>query len=203
MDIGLFSPEAGFKVISICAAELAAHTNYNIRAYIVNSICSECTRARLQAIGWQWSLTRVLHPPFHGAVRFSILNLGAQPAGGLQPTNLLRQQGEANERKGEFMIHVIATIHTAPGRRDDFLAAFSELVPDVRAEVGCLEYSPAVDLDTKVSSQPARADVVTVMEKWASVEALEGHLAAPHMRRYRDRVKDIVAGLKIQVLEPA
>src|SRR5688572_7113486 len=101
------------------------------------------------------------------------------------------------------MIHVIATIHTALGRRDDFLAAFGELVPDVRAEAGCLEYGPAVDLDMKVSSQPARADVVTVLEKWASVEVLEAHLAAPHMLRYRERVKDIVAGLEIRVLEPA
>jgi quinol monooxygenase YgiN len=101
------------------------------------------------------------------------------------------------------MIHVIATIHTAPGRRDDFLAAFGELVPDVRAEAGCIEYGPAVDLDTAVSSQPARANVVTVMEKWASVPALEDHLAAPHMRRYRERVKDLVVGLEIQVLEPA
>jgi quinol monooxygenase YgiN len=100
------------------------------------------------------------------------------------------------------MIHVIATIHTAPGRRDDFLAAFSQLAPDVRAEVGCIEYGPAVDLDTPVS-QPVRADVVTVLEKWASVAALEDHLNAPHMRRYKDRVKDIVAGLEIRVLEPA
>jgi quinol monooxygenase YgiN len=101
------------------------------------------------------------------------------------------------------MIHVIATIQTAPGRRGDFLAAFRELVPLVRAEAGCLEYGPAVDLDTPVSSQPARADVVTVLEKWESVAALEAHLAAPHMSRYREQVKDIVVGPEIRVLEPA
>jgi quinol monooxygenase YgiN len=101
------------------------------------------------------------------------------------------------------MIHVIATIQTAPGRRDDFLAAFGELVPDVRAEKGCLEYGPAIDLATAVSSQPERNDVVTVLEKWESVEALLAHLKAPHMLRYRDRVKDIVTGIDIRVLEPA
>ncbi|MCI0333246.1 MAG: antibiotic biosynthesis monooxygenase [Planctomycetes bacterium] len=101
------------------------------------------------------------------------------------------------------MIHVIATIHTAPGRRDDFLIAFGELVPDVRAEAGCIEYGPAIDLATAVSNEPAREDVVTVIEKWESDEALVAHLQAPHMLRYRDRVKDIVVGVEIRVLEPA
>jgi quinol monooxygenase YgiN len=101
------------------------------------------------------------------------------------------------------MIHVIATIQTATGRRDDFLAAFGELVPDVRAEAGCIEYGPATDLPTAASSQPARENVVTVIEKWESVEALLAHLKAPHMVRYRDRVKDIVTGIDIRVMEPA
>jgi quinol monooxygenase YgiN len=101
------------------------------------------------------------------------------------------------------MIHVIATIQTAAGRQDDFLAAFGELVPDVRAEAGCIEYGPAIDLATPASSQPTRDDVVTVIEKWDSVEALAAHLKAPHMMRYRERVKDIVMGIDIRVLEPA
>jgi quinol monooxygenase YgiN len=102
------------------------------------------------------------------------------------------------------MIHVIATIEIAPGRREDFLAAFQELVPDVRAEKGCLEYGPAIDLATSIADQPSpREDVVTVIEKWESVEALKAHLEAPHMIRYRRTVKDIVLGVSIRVLEPA
>ena len=102
------------------------------------------------------------------------------------------------------MIHVIATIETAPGMREDFLAAFAELVPDVRAEPGCLEYGPAIDLATSIADQPApRENVVTVIEKWESVEALRKHLEAPHMARYRRTVKDIVLGVSIRVLEPA
>jgi quinol monooxygenase YgiN len=100
------------------------------------------------------------------------------------------------------MIHVIATVRTAAGRRDDFLRAFRQLVPLVRAETGCLEYGPAVDLQTLISDQPIRGDVVTVIEKWESVAALQDHLAAPHMLRYRENVKDLVAGLEIRVLEP-
>src|SRR3972149_151213 len=100
------------------------------------------------------------------------------------------------------MIHVIATVETAPGRREDFLAAFAELVPDVRAEQGCLEYGPATDLATTIADQPApRENVVTVVEKWDNVEALRKHLEAPHMARYRRTVKDLVLGVSIRVLE--
>ena len=35
------------------------------------------------------------------------------------------------------MIHVIATIDIVDGKRDDYLAAFHELVPLVLAEEGC------------------------------------------------------------------
>ena len=102
------------------------------------------------------------------------------------------------------MIHVIATIEIAPGRREDFLAVFQELVPDVQAEQGCIEYGPAVDLATSIGDSPSpRENVVTVIEKWDSVEALQAHLEAPHMARYRRTVKDIVLGVSIRVLEPA
>jgi quinol monooxygenase YgiN len=102
------------------------------------------------------------------------------------------------------MIHVIATIRTVPERRDEFLAAFRQLVPLVRAETGCIEYGPAVDLSTAIDRQLAvREDVVTVLEKWESVTALEDHLAASHMRQFREKVKDLVAGLELRILEPA
>lgn len=101
------------------------------------------------------------------------------------------------------MIHVIATIRTTAGRRNDFLAAFHELVPHVRAETGCLEYGPTVDLEAGINGQPAvRKDVVTVVEKWQDVSALRDHLAAPHMVRYREQAKDLVMGVEIRVLEP-
>jgi quinol monooxygenase YgiN len=101
------------------------------------------------------------------------------------------------------MIHVIATIQVAPGRRADFLTEFRQLVPQVLSEKGCLAYGPAVDIAAPIAGVPAaRGDVVTVVEKWESVEALQAHLAAPHMARYRESVKDLVSGVDIRVLEP-
>jgi quinol monooxygenase YgiN len=101
------------------------------------------------------------------------------------------------------MIHVIATIDVAPGKREAFLAEFRRLVPQVRAEAGCLEYGPAVDVPAGVAGQvPPRADTVTVVEKWESLDALRAHLGAAHVLEYRERVRDLIAGVRLQVLEP-
>ena len=101
------------------------------------------------------------------------------------------------------MIHVIATISIAPGKRAEYLEHFHRLVPFVRAEAGCLEYGPTVDAVTTIAVQvPLRPDVVTVVEKWSSLAALAAHSKAPHMDEYRAKVKDLVTGVSLQVLEP-
>ena len=102
------------------------------------------------------------------------------------------------------MIYVIATIDIAEGMRDEFVKAFRANVPNVLAEQGCIEYEPTVDLDTTITVQPAvRTNVVTIVEKWESLDALKAHLVAPHMVSYREGVKHLVKGASIQVLEPA
>lgn len=102
------------------------------------------------------------------------------------------------------MIHVIATIRTATGRREDFLNEFHRLASLVRAEAGCIEYGPATDLDSGIAGQPTvRDDVVTVLEKWENVSALEAHLTASHMLSFRDTAADMVTGIEIRVLRPA
>ncbi len=102
------------------------------------------------------------------------------------------------------MIHVIADIELHPGRRDAFIAEFRKLVPLVLAEDGCIEYGPAIDVPTGIGAQlPLRANGVTVVEKWQSVEHLKRHLDAPHMHDYRVAVRDMVVGTKLAVVEPA
>ncbi len=101
------------------------------------------------------------------------------------------------------MIHVIATIELNSGTRDRFLAEFREIVAPVRAEAGCIEYGPTVDAVSGLPVQgPARADVVTVVERWESLDHLQAHLVAPHMVEYRTKVKDFVRSVKLQILEP-
>jgi quinol monooxygenase YgiN len=99
------------------------------------------------------------------------------------------------------MICVIATIETAPGRRDDLLAVFEELVPQVLAEKGCIEYAPMIDEPCSLISP--RPDVVTMVEKWECVAALEAHLASPHMAEFRKQTGPLRLSLSLQVLQPA
>jgi quinol monooxygenase YgiN len=102
------------------------------------------------------------------------------------------------------VIHVIATIRIAAGRRAEFLKEFHALVPSVKAEVGCIDYGPTIDVASGIPVQGAlRDDIVTVVERWENLGALRAHLVAPHMQSYREKVKDLVLGMELQVLEPA
>ena len=67
-----------------------------------------------------------------------------------------------------------------------------------------MAYGPTVDVDSGISVQiPLRDNVVTVVEQWADLDALQAHLTAPHMGEYKESVRDIVVGLTLQVLTPA
>ena len=101
------------------------------------------------------------------------------------------------------MICVIATIEVVPGRRDELLAATRQIVPKVRAEKGCIEYGPMIDKASGLPAQgPVRPDVVTMIEKWESLAALEAHLKTPHMAEYFQRTENLRRGLSLQILEP-
>ncbi len=101
------------------------------------------------------------------------------------------------------MIHVIAILTAKPGQRDKVLEAFRANVPAVHAEQGCIEYGATVDaegagrIQTKVGP-----DTFVVVEKWESIAALQAHAAAPHMKAYAEKVKDMVASRVIHVLSP-
>ncbi|MBM4003855.1 MAG: antibiotic biosynthesis monooxygenase [Planctomycetes bacterium] len=102
------------------------------------------------------------------------------------------------------MISVLATVELQVGCREAFLSEFRKVVPLVRQEAGCIEYFPAIDLETGLSAQPPlRADVVVVIEKWSDLDALRAHLIAPHMQEYRQRVKQLVLKTTVHVLQSA
>ena len=101
------------------------------------------------------------------------------------------------------MIYVIATIELNQGCQEDFLKILLTNVPKVRAEKGCVTYDPNVDVDSGIPIQAElRSDTVTIMEAWESLDDLHQHLKAPHMAAYRDKVKDLVKQVNIQVLKP-
>jgi quinol monooxygenase YgiN len=103
-----------------------------------------------------------------------------------------------------FMICVIASIDTIPSGRKALLNAFKELAPKVRAEKGCIEYTPMIDLPTSLPSQkPVCENIVTIVEKWESTEALETHLMAQHMIDFRRATEHLRSGIELHILQPA
>jgi quinol monooxygenase YgiN len=102
------------------------------------------------------------------------------------------------------MVHLLAFVTAQPGRREELLAAFRSIIPAVRAEDGCVEYQPVVDVEGFGGFQtPLGADTYAVVEKWASAEALRAHAAAPHMAAYAACTKELIASRVLHVLKPA
>jgi len=102
------------------------------------------------------------------------------------------------------MVHVLAVITAKPGMRDRVLEVFRGNVAAVRAEAGCLAYEAVVDVaDPAPGFATFGADAFVVVEKWASLEALQAHAVAPHMKAYASQVRDLTANRAIHVLEPA
>jgi quinol monooxygenase YgiN len=99
------------------------------------------------------------------------------------------------------MIHVIASITIKEGRKDEFLQIFKANVENVVKEKGCIEYGPTVDAVTGIDAQIVDENMVTVIEKWNSVDDLKVHLTAPHMLAYRENVADMVEGVALKVLQ--
>lgn len=67
------------------------------------------------------------------------------------------------------VIIVEGTIEVDPAERDAFLASRAGIMRRSRSEEGCLEYCFAAD--------PLEANRVVLVERWASEEALDRHVA--------------------------
>ena len=105
-----------------------------------------------------------------------------------------------NSDDSPVMVNVIASIEVKEGHLAEFAKIFTDNVPNVLAEEGCIEYLPTIDVSTNIGVQEANKNVVTIIEKWESLDHLYAHLKAPHMDTYREKVKDIVVGVSIKVL---
>ncbi len=101
------------------------------------------------------------------------------------------------------MVHVLAIITARPGMRHTILGHFRANVPAVQAEPGCLEYGATIDAQAAPQIQtPVGPDTFIVVEKWASMEALRAHGAAPHMASYAAKTKEFIASRVIHILSP-
>ncbi len=101
------------------------------------------------------------------------------------------------------MITVLASITIKPGFTEKFISIFNANVPAVLKEEGCIEYYPTVDIDSGLPTQQMNDRIVTIVEKWDNLEALELHLNAPHMVKYKVQVEEMVENVSLKILQPA
>jgi quinol monooxygenase YgiN len=91
------------------------------------------------------------------------------------------------------MIIVIATIHTQPGKAPDVISGARACIDGTRREDGCISYDYVQDTE--------RADVVMVIERWTSREALAAHFHVPHLNEWRERRKPWVKSVKVEIIQ--
>ncbi len=101
------------------------------------------------------------------------------------------------------MINVIASVRVKAGKVPEFLTMFKSNVPEVRQKKGCIEYFPAVDIQADLPLQSLDKHVITIIEKWESLDDLRNHLMSPQMQMQLERQKDIVEEVIIKILQEA
>ncbi|MGB9688114.1 putative quinol monooxygenase [Thermogutta sp.] len=101
------------------------------------------------------------------------------------------------------MIHVLAQIVVKPGQREKVLEEFLKIVDQVRTEPGCLEYGAAVEIPSGIPVQvPIRDNVIHVIEKWESLEALRQHLQATPLQTFLQQAGPSIEQIVASVLKP-
>jgi len=101
------------------------------------------------------------------------------------------------------MIHVLAQIIVKPGQKEKVLEEFLKIVDQVRAEPGCLEYGAAVEIPSGIPVQPpVRENVIHVIEKWESLEALQQHLQAAPLQTFLQQAGPSIEQIVASVLQP-
>ena len=88
-------------------------------------------------------------------------------------------------------------------RLSEFIEIFKTNIPNVLEEKGCVEYVPTIDVPTGLPPQELNNNVITIIEKWGSLEDLQAHMTTPHMLAYKEKAKDLVDKVSLKVLTEA
>jgi quinol monooxygenase YgiN len=100
------------------------------------------------------------------------------------------------------MIYLIVTMLIKEGRMEEFLAVCRELRPLVLREDGCLAYEYTREIASPLGIQePIDVNRITLLERWASLDALKAHMETPHMKAAGPKMKELRASVSARVLE--
>lgn len=102
------------------------------------------------------------------------------------------------------MISVIAIMTAKPGKKEQVLAIARKNLATVRAEQGCHEYRLVEDaVNASPLQTPLGADTFMFIENWETMQALEAHLATPHMKAYFAEAEPLMADQVLHLLKSA
>ena len=94
------------------------------------------------------------------------------------------------------MFVIAGTLTMDPEKVDAAMEAAVALMLGTRAEEGCIDYA--------LSPDPSIRGVVRIFEKWATEEAINGHMRAPHMADFQSQVGGFgVTGMSVDRYEIA
>ncbi len=97
----------------------------------------------------------------------------------------MSEGSSAVARAGPEVI-VVAIVTAAHGKHEELASALAALVGPTRAEPGCLQYDLSVEIE-----HPER---FLFTERWRTEQDLEQHRSAPHLRAFRERASELLAG---------
>lgn len=107
------------------------------------------------------------------------------------------------------MIIVLGRAEVDPARLAAVRAAATTMMRATWAESGCLSYSLAVEDegepggDTGMGAGTERNAVVTIAERWESLDALRAHGATPHMRAFNQAIRGAIRGMDVKMYDAA
>jgi quinol monooxygenase YgiN len=84
------------------------------------------------------------------------------------------------------LLTVVATMRALPGKEQELRELLESLVAPTRAETGCVAY--AMHQGTQ---DPA---AFVFVEYWTGQDALDAHLAAPHLQAALPRIPELLDG---------
>lgn len=84
-------------------------------------------------------------------------------------------------------LYVVTHVDVIPPRKDDGVAALTQLAADSRGDAGLVRFD--------VLQQTSRPNHFTVVEAWRDRPAADAHTAAPHTRQFRARLAPMSGAL--------
>jgi quinol monooxygenase YgiN len=101
--------------------------------------------------------------------------------------DILKAEYSKQQQKGaDSMITIIAKSVLKDGKVEDFKAITRELIEESRKEDGCLSYNLYQDVKNH--------KILTFIEEWENLEAIERHNASAHFTRIVPQLSELREG---------